>query len=89
MLVETPYAWLEDPLSAAGAPPAAEAAAGAKSGPLLTLEALKREHALACAGMAAGLSGPDACRRRDPEQLLQQLLARGQGAVLLHAAAMH
>lgn len=75
--VEEPYAWLEDPLpQSTGADPGSPG--DSPPPPLLTLETLRRELAMASAGVALGLSGPEACKRRSAGQLLQQLLAAGE-----------
>ena len=87
-LVEGPHAWLPDPLaktavSAAGDDDSSDDSVAA----VLTLEGLQREHAMACAGVALDLTGPDACKRRSTAQLLMQLLAAGVRPACMHNSA--
>ena len=85
-LVEAPYAWLENHACTATAPDSSAEDSGSPTQgheAVLTLHSLRQEYAIACAGVALGLAGPDACRRRDDAQLQQQLLAKGGSDIAL------
>ena len=81
-MVEAPYAWLEDSL-AKTMPGAGPNQPPDDVAPVLSLQDLQREHALACAGVALGFAGPQACRRRSASQLQTQLLAAGAAPALV------
>ncbi|KAK9796306.1 hypothetical protein WJX73_000064 [Symbiochloris irregularis] len=92
-LVAAPYAWLDNHPYSPSAPSSVSEEPGTPTEnheAVLTLDSLRREHARACAGVALGLSGPDACRRRSEGQLLQQLLAKScfEAAIVLADAVL-
>lgn len=84
-LVESQFAWLEDPAFATSSDDSLSASAAE---PIVTLEGLRRECAIARAGVALRLSGPDACRPRSAKQLLQMLLTEGVPACVIAGAEL-